>query len=192
MIDALLLATKDTILQMPFGWDSQTLDVMGDGRPAGKTASWFCAIHQGRETSDMMNALDERFGLTLTVTMVIGPGLREKLGANNRPGVTLTSRQKRTLQIETGFNTRLRQLKTFLHGNWWIIGLANQYLLDWYGQADVVDGFAEPYYCYEGPSEPRFVGGEWLGANANQEDSAVVADLECDGARRLQSIATYT
>ena len=192
MIDALLLATKDLILQAPFGWDAQTLDVMPDGRPPGKVAQWFCAIHQGKETSVMRNALDERFGVILTLTMVIGPGLREKIGASNRPGLTLTSREVRTLAKESGFNSRLRQLKTFLHGNWFVIGLANEYLQAWYGAAGVVDGFAEPCYAFEGPDELKVVGGEWLGANPNHADAALVADLHLDGARRLQAIASYT
>lgn len=184
-MDALLYAVKDLVLQQDFGWDARTLDVMQDGKPPPKTANWFCAVHQAGERGDMLNALDEYYDFTLTLTLAVSGKPRD------RWGYLLATRQVRTLARESGFNARAQQLKDFLHMNWAVVAQANVLLSEWYAQRYIVYGFAEPAH-WAGTEKPEAVGGDWLGADTSAADVAITAEISFEGARRLQAITTYS
>ncbi len=185
-VDALLYAVKDVILEQPFGWDRTTCDIMADGHPAPRTAGWFCAIHQGGQRGDMMNALDEYYGFTLTLSVLLAGVPPDRVGTQ-----LLAKNDALTLAREVGFNARAQQLKVFLHMNWYVIGLANQYLCQMFSGSYQVDGFCEPCH-WSDMTDPKFVGGEWFAAEPNHPNAGITAEIRFDGARRLQAIATYT
>jgi len=160
--------------------------VQADGHPPPKNAGWYLAIHQDGERGDMLNALDEYYSFVLTLTKTVDGVPRDRLGDK-----LLCNRLARTLAKETGFNARAQQIKTFLHMNWWVIGLANQLLVEMYAAEYVVNGFCEPAHWYD-TELPRLVGGEWLSADPESADTALVAEIRFRDARRLQAIATYS
>lgn len=161
------------------------MQIMDDGHPAPKCGDWFLAIHQAGERGDMMNALDEYFDYTLTLTAKISAVPRDRLG-----DAKLTSREIRTLAKEKGFNAKAQQLKTFLHMNWYVIGQANNYLLELYAESQYVNGFCEPAH-WEYTDQPKIVGGEWFGADDKSINAGLVAEIRFRDARRLQAIATF-
>ena len=186
MIDALLYSVKDCLLEADFGWDKTTLDIMPDGHPPPRTAGWFCAIHQGGQRGDMMNALDEYYGYTLTLSVLLAGIPPDRVGSQ-----LLAKKELLTLARETGFNARAQQLKAFLHMNWYVIGRANEYLLQMYAGAYQVDGFAEPAH-FGTMTDPKFVGGEWFAADPNHKTAGITAEIRFEGARRLQELTTFT
>jgi len=186
VIDSLLFAVKEVILASNFGWDSRTMDVMPDGHPRPITANWFLAIHQEQERGDMMNALDEYYAFTLTMTRMLAQVPVDKAGT-----AILANLDVRTLAKETGFNARAQQLKTFLHMNWAVIGRANELLLEMYAAEYVVNGFCEPAH-WENTTVPKLVGGEWFSAEAAQANAGITAEIRFADARRLQPITTFS
>ncbi len=185
MIDALLLAALDTVRGANFGWDEKTSDVMQDGHPAPRCGDWFLAFHAGGESGNMMNALDEYYDFTLTLTRRISG-----VPVDRRGDQILFSRNVRTLAKETGFSARAQQLKTFLHMNWYVIGIANDYLVQMYSGVQYVNGFCEPMH-WQDTHEPKAVGGEWFASEPNARDSGIITEIRFAGARRLQAMATF-
>ncbi len=56
---------------------------------------------------------------------------------------------------------------------------------------EIVNGFCEPA-MWDDTEEARLVGGEWLSADPESADTALVAEIRFRDARRLQAIATYS
>ena len=191
MIDALLFAIRDEVVNSRTGWDQRTCQVMGDqGQPPPFAGDWFCAVHQAGSSSEMDNALDELFDFDVTLTRRLAGVPLDRLGDQ-----LLASRTARTMAKETGFNARAEQLRSMLHMDWGALGDANNYLVGLFPQANVVYGFCEPAR-YRGMDTPRLVGPSWFMAEEPSGEGldqvGLVASLHFKGARRLQAIATYT
>lgn len=186
MIDALLFSVRDEVIAAGFGWDSRTCDIMADGHPPPRAVDWFLAVHQESERGDMMNALNEYYDFTLTLTKALAGTPFDRAGTQ-----LLANTKARTLAKETGFNARAQQLKTFLHMNWFVIGRANTLLTEMMEADQFVNGFCEPAH-WDDTTLPKPVGGEWFSADPNQKNSGITCEIRFRGARRLQPIATYS
>lgn len=194
MIEALLLAVRDTIRNAGLGWNEANCDIMSDG-PAGAgqpppyTGIWYCAIQQSGQSSDMMNALNTYDGFSLTLTARIDAVPIDRIG-----NVILAGRLAEAAARKNNFNVRARQLRDILHMDWYTIGAANNKMLEIEPEAYVIHGFCEPAH-FTGLSEVQLVTGEWFSAPPPKEGGqfyqGIKADLSFEGARRLQPIARY-
>lgn len=187
MIDALLFSVRDAVRGGNFGYGADQCDIMPEGHPRPATGDVFVAIHEGSETSTMDNALDDYFDFSLTLTMrttnvsfdrIGDQMLASKLARRAGPGGA------------PSFNARCEQLRAFLHMNWAVIGVANDYLVAWAIDGTTVYGFAEPAR-FRQREVPQLVGGEWFAADPEAEDTGLKSELRFEGARRLQPIASY-
>lgn len=95
-----------------------------------------------------------------------------------------------------GFYARAERLRALLHMNWGMVVLqgqtpssANDNLKAW-GYGATTYGFCEPAR-YQGPgAPPKLVGGEWFGAEPDNEDVGMTSELRFTGAKRFQPITT--
>jgi hypothetical protein len=156
------------------------------GKPKPSCGKWFVAVHQGSSTSTMMNALNEYFNYSVTLTMRITEPL-DRFGS-----VILASQLARTLAKETGFNAKADQLRAFLHMNWGILQDANTFLVNAFPGANTVYGFSEPAH-FTGEITPEFALADWFDAETTELASqlGLKAELKFEGARRLQAIASF-
>ncbi len=187
MIDALLFAVRDAIRAQSFGYSSAAFaEIMDDGHPPVKCGNIFVAIHEGQSQSRARRNLDEYFAFAVTLTMPVRM-------PDDKIGVTLlASKLARTAtKGQPSFNARMEQLRAFLHMNWSMTVLtgqtpasANDNIAAW-TPSGTVYGFIEPA-AYTGRDKPRLEGGEWLGADPESRDAALVCELRFDGARRMQ------
>lgn len=185
MIDALLYAVRDGIRGAGFGYDIAACEIMDDGRPPPRAGNVFVAVHSGKAQSNKDNQLFEEYSLTVTLTMRVTIPLDrvgDQLIARNLALVPLAQRQ--------GFNARVEQLRTMLHMNWRMVVMtaqsppsANDNLSAW--ATGIVYGFSEPFR-YRGPTTPELVGGDWFGADPEDEAFGIKADLQFEGAKRMQ------
>lgn len=194
MIDALLYAVRDGIREANIGYGYAECEIMDDGRPPPRAGKIFVSIHGGHARPGPANDrnLDQLFGFSLTFTMrVIAP--LDRVGDQQiaRGGTAMTLELAR----KSGFNAKLEQLKGLLHLNWGIVVLRNQTpnsandnLAAWC--TGTIYGFAEPVRWTGGDDIPRLVGGEWFGAeppaNDGTDEVGIVAEMQFDGARRIQ------
>lgn len=159
---------------------------MADERPKPNCGDIFLAVHEGASRSDMKNALNEYFGVTLSLTMRV-----TQVGMDRVGDQALAVKLARKL----GFNRRCEQLRAFGHQNWGILQDANTYLQQM--EADVPDsvvyGFCEAAQ-YMGMDAPHFVGPEhfYAFAQTGQNDVGLLASLRFEECRRLQAIASYS
>lgn len=187
MIDALLFSVRDAIRAQPFGYGSAALcEIMDDGHPPAKCGNLFVAIHEGQSQSKARRNLDEYFAFAVTLTMVV------RLPDDHIGISLLASKLARTAtKGQPSFNARMEQLRAFLHMNWGMTVVpgqtpasANDNIAAWTPSGSVY-GFIEPA-AYTGRDKPQLMGGEWLGADPESKDAALVCELRFDGARRLQ------
>jgi hypothetical protein len=163
---------------------------MADGKPKQMCGKWFVSVHGGSSTSTMMNALNEYFGYSVTLTMRITEPL-DRFGS-----VILASQLARTLAKETGFNAKAEQLRAFLHMNWGILQDANTNLVNFLPGGNTVYGFSEPAH-YAGREEASFQLPDWFGAPPPETQAefekniGLKSELKFEGARRLQAIASF-
>jgi hypothetical protein len=181
MFDALLFAVRDAIRGAGFGYDARTCDITYDGRPPTACGDFFLSVHQGNWRSDMMNALDEYFGFSLTLTMRVSIPL-------NRLG---DQRLVRQLARQYGFDAKMTQLISFLHMNWGIVGDANNNLVALLPDVQTVDGFCEPAH-FTGMDVPAAVGGEWFEAEPTAANVGIKAEARFEDCRRLQALQTFS
>jgi hypothetical protein len=181
MIDALLYAVRDCVIGAGYGYNVNTCDVMPDGEPKANCGDIFIAVHQGGSQGGGYGRLDEMFAFNLTLTM------RCRGIPKDRVGDSLLAQK---VAKSTGFNRRAEQLRAFLHENWFLLYYANNYLVEYSGDQEVVYGFCEPPR-YRGQSEPHFVYGGWFSGNPEDEDVGLMAELRFDDCRRFQAIATF-
>ncbi len=186
MIDSLLFAVRDSIWNAGLGWSKTDCDLQADGHPPPKNAGWYCAIFGSDSRGMMRNARDEYTSYTITLTKTVDGVPRDKIGDK-------LLAQKLAVQggKKDSFNARAQALSVFLDSNWFVIGLANQYLVEMYPNVEIVNGFCEPA-MWDDTEEARLVGGEWLSADPESADTALVAEIRFRDARRLQAIATYS
>lgn len=192
MIEALQLAILDTIRAA--GWTTANSAVMGPGpmgagQPPPFKGAWFCAVQQGPQSSDMMNALNTYDGFTLTLTARFDAVPIDQVGSKLLVGRLLEEAQRKT-----NFNVQARRLRDLLHMDWYTIGAANNKMLEIEPDAYIIHGFCEPAH-FTGMSDVQLVTGEWFGAPPPENEGlffqGIKADLSFDGARRLQPIAEY-
>lgn len=187
MIDALLFAVRDAIINGDFGWDARVVSIRPDGQPAPFQGDVAVIVHEGASRSDMDNALNEYFAFAVTLTMRVAVPwdrigdalLAKKLARKRGPGGS------------PSFNSRAEELRAFLHMNWGILQDANDNLIAMEPDSMSIYGFCEPAR-YRGMDMPRFVGGEWFSANPEAQDVGLVAELRFEDCRRLQAIATFS
>lgn len=187
MIDALLQAVLDEVLGASLGYDAATFGIQPDGHPPPRMGNVYGALHEGATRSLMDNALDEYFGFSITLTMIVKAPL-------DRVGDTQLAR-KLARQKQPGgapsFNARVEQLRSLLHMDWGLLQAANTYLTQWASDEVTVYGFAEPAR-YRGCEQPHLEGGAWLVADPAAENTCLVAEMRFEDARRLQAIGFYT
>jgi hypothetical protein len=181
MIDALLIAVQQDVLGGGFNYDKRSCLIMPDGQPPPGCGDVFVAVHPGGTDGDMMNALDQYLGFSLTLTMRVKE-------PPDRVGDQLLARN---VARRVGFNARAHQLGIFLHMNWGVLQDANNVLVSLAGDVMTVEGFCEPAQ-WASMEVPTLVGGEWFGASPDSEDVGLKAELQFERCRRLQAIAIYT
>lgn len=185
MIDALLYAVRDAIRAAGFNYGKAESEIMDDGRPPPRCGNFFVAVHGGKSRGTADNQLHEHFGFSLTMTMRITVAL-DRVGDQQIARNVLLE-----LARKQGFNAKVDQLRGFLHMNWRITVLtgqtpasANDNVSDW-AATGTVYGFCEPAR-WQGEEIPRLVGGEWFGADPDEEANGIVCEMRFDGARRFQ------
>lgn len=192
MIDALLFAVRDAIRTRRGYQDAAHCEIVADqeGSPPARCGDWFAAVHQGSYRSVMDNALDEYFGFNVTLTMrsdvpVDRMGdqfLAKRIAAQPGPGGS------------PSFNQRTNALAAFLHMNWGVLGVANNYLIELEQEAETVYGFSEPGRFRSG-EVPVFVGGAWFSSEPGDGDDTLglKATLRFEDCRRgPQAIAAFS
>ncbi len=183
MIDALLHTVRDSI-RANLGYDVRTCDIRPDGQPPPRCGDIFLAVHQGTSRSDMLNALNEYFNFSVTLTM------RCTNVPYDRVGDQLLSRD---LAQKLGFNRRAEAARALLHdlNGWAIITAANAYLVRNNPTETSVYGFCEPAR-YGGMEVPILVGGEWFSATPEAKDVGLKAEMRFEDVRRLQALFAFT
>jgi hypothetical protein len=157
---------------------------MDDGKPPPRCGNLFVAVHEGIVRSTMDNALDERYGFSLTLTMRVSVPL-DRVGDQQ-----LASRLARKAGPgQPSFNARLEQLRAWGHVNWTVcLTNANANLVDWSPPGTIhVYGFVEPAR-YRSMEKPVLVGPDWFGAAPESGQVGLKSELRFDDARRMQSL----
>lgn len=194
MIEALLLAVRDTIRTSGLGWNETNSEIMGDGpsgagQPPPDVGKWFCAIHQGPQSQDMMNAKNTYDSFTLTLTARIDGVPIDRIGNVLLAGQVASSQARKL-----NFNARARWLSDILDMDWYGIGDANNWMRKIEPDAPVIYGYCEPAH-FTGMSDVQLVTGDWFYAKPPESGGnfyqGIKADLSFEGARRLQPIARY-
>lgn len=182
MMDALLLAVEQAILDptTKLGYDKRFCAIMPDEKPQPRCDDVFISIYEGPISSGSVNSLDERFAFNLCLTMRVTVPL-------DRIGDALLARR---LAKKVGFNARSQVLKTFLHQNWSVLGIANNLLIELNPDATLIYGFVEPAR-FAGMDRPVLVGGDHFQADPQNQDTGLKAELRFEGARRMQPIGSY-
>ena len=181
MIDALLYAVRDLVIAGGFEYNRNTIEVMADGEPKANCGDYFVAVHQGSSHAGGYARLDEEYDFNLTLTM------RCKNIPKDRIGDSLLAKQ---VANDTGFNRRCDQLRAFLHENWSLLEYANNYLVKYAQDAELLYGFCEPPR-FHGLDMPKFVVGGWFTADPEAEDVGLMAEMRFGECRRFQALASY-
>jgi hypothetical protein len=193
MIDALLFAFRDTVRTLRGFMEVSQCDIVADpdGRPPANMGDWFAAIHPGSVHSDMDNALDEYFGVNVTVTMAVtapidrvgDQQMAKLLAAQPGPGRT------------PSFDVRCNRIASLLHMDWQTMAAANNYLVAMLPEAPTVYGFAEPARYRGGATDVQWGYDEWVSAEEESDGEGKVcihAMLRFEDCRRLQAIAAFS
>lgn len=181
MIDALLFAVRDSIRTAGIGYDGPSMcELMDSGMPPEGCGNIFVAVHEGAARATAVRNLDERYAFSVTLTMRVSVPNPDHVGIS-----LLASKRVRTAGKDSpSFNSRVEQLRAFLHANWTILALANTNLAAW-SPGLTVYGFCEPA-LFTGREIPQLVGGEWFGATPDASDVGLKCELRFDNARRMQ------
>lgn len=192
MIDALLVAVRDSLQSQNFGYGSAALcEITEDGHPPPRCGPIFLAVHEGPTRSTNDNCLMEYFAWSLTLTMRVHVPL-DRVG-----DAMLASKLARVSGPRNpSFNSRVEQLRAWGHMNWKITVLPNQTpasandnLVAWAPVAQSIYGFVEPAR-FRGADRPVLVGPEWFTAEPNGPDVGLKAEIRFEGARRMQPQTT--
>jgi len=187
MLDALLFAYRDNLIAANYGYDLQTCNIMASPEPPPGCGRYFLAICQGGTRSENDNCLGEYFSFDATLTMRVDGVPIDRLGDQR-----LASKLARTVgpSGEPSFNARCEQIRAFFHMAWGILQDANTNLIAMTPDATTVYGFCEPAR-YRGMDLPYLVGGDWFGAEPDQDEVGLVSALHFADARRFQPIALF-
>lgn len=141
-LDLLLDATRDH-LRAALGLSAGECDVTPDGRPHPDAGQRFFAIHGGTASNSSNECLDERFGLTVTVTVRTG----DRPADRTRDG---------------GAKALAKKVKDAIHGSYDLLALAEA--------ADENAGvqYVEPLR-YESTGELDVKGPDWFWAEGDDE-----------------------
>jgi hypothetical protein len=186
MIDALLHAVRDFIRGSGLGYpNATTCDIRDNGQPPpGNASDWFVSVHQGGSRNDMMNALNEYYNFSVTLTARL---------TNVDPDHIGDQLLARKLTRDLGFNRRAGKLKIALHMEWELLQIANNYMVEW-TEGGTVYGFTEPAH-FANTEIAQIVGPEWLWGSPEGEGfegCALKAEISFEGARRLQALQSFT
>ena len=187
MIDAILFSVRDNVRSAGFGYGVPECDIRDDGRPPPKCGNIFVAISEGISQSKAKRNLDEYFSFAVTLTMRVSVPL-DRVG-----DMLMASKLARTSgKGNPSFNSRMEQLRGFLHMNWNICVVtgqtpnsANDNIAAWTPGNGIVYGFVE-LAAYSGRDKPELVGGDWFGGNPDSPDVGLKCEMRFDGARRMQ------
>lgn len=186
MIDALLYAFRDAIRGANFGYGEAACEIMADGQPPARCGNTFVAVHSDDDESKMDNALDEYFTVLLTLTVrVTVPA--DRVGDQQ---LARSLARRRGPDGSLSFNGRCEQLRAFLHMNWGVLQDANQNLIQWTPDNQIVYGFCEP--CrYKGRETAQWCRSDWFEAKEGQGEIGLKSEMVFADARRLQPTALY-
>lgn len=179
---AICQAVRD-YLKTERGYTSKECEFGFDGRPlpvwSGSRKSYFVAIHPGswQPVGDPMSeALEEVFGVQITVTVKLGQVPKDRIGTNAYLGPAGES-----------LDDELRAIIALLHhdkGAYPVLNAANTIL------GPSVNGFIEPLRFLSGGS-PQKVGPDWFSAVTGRSTQAVAGlaqTLQFGLAKRIQVI----
>lgn len=186
MWDPILYSWRDGIRNAAYGYDQSSCEIMPSGEPTPRCGNVFVSVHEGNVRNDMMNALNEYFDPSITLTMRV-------LIPLDRVGNALLASQLARSPGPKGqpsFNARVQLLKVFLHMNWGLLQDANTNLANMLADGNPVYGFCEPAH-FASSEIPVLVGGEWFTASPESQDVGLKAEIRFEGCRRLQAIGTY-
>lgn len=183
MIDALLVAVKDTIINAGINFDQATCRIRDDGRPTPRAGNWFVSIHGGTSRATADNQLFELYDFSVTLTKRI---VRHSID-NHSP---VDERVRDAQGNRYGFNAKIEQLRRILHMNWDMTVLtgktpnsANDNLIAW--GSGTTYGFVEPPR-YRGTEIPTLQGGEWFSSNPEAKDVGIKAQMSFADCKRFQ------
>jgi hypothetical protein len=191
MMDALLYAvrgmnnTSAGLWGAGFGYSVETCDIMPDGKPRPMSGDTFLAIHPGNTRSERDNMLFERYAFNITLTMKVTRVAMDRVGVR-----LLTSDVAQQLARKVGFNQKADQIRAFMHMNWGVLQDANQNLINFNPQAELVYGFCEPAR-FRGMDLPVWALGDHFGSEPDSGDLGLKAELRFADCLRFQAIATY-
>jgi hypothetical protein len=185
MIEPLLLAVKAAIIapDSPFDYGKNGCDIRDDGQPPPGCGKWFVAVHELPSRQTGINRIDEYFSYAITLTARV-------TAPPDRLGHAELARQ---LAGKIGFNRRLHRLKMFLHQNWDVLQLANNYLVEIAADAPLVYGFCEAGRLAD-TERPTFVGPDWFDAEVStgtEDHMGLKAQASFVDIRRFQPIGSY-
>jgi hypothetical protein len=189
MIEALLFAVRDNLRNSAngFDYDERSCEIMDSGEPPPRCGAIFVAVHEDSSQSLMDNALDERYGFLVTLTMrVVNVSV-------DRVGDQMLARKlarKRGPGGSPSFNSRTDAIRAFLHMEWGVLQDANDLIVALNPEANTLYGFVEPAR-YRGMETAQLVGGEWFSADTRAEDVGLKAELRFADARRLQAFMSF-
>jgi hypothetical protein len=180
MIDALLHSVLDAV-RKELKYDAAHADLMDDEMPPAACGDVFVSIHEGGEQSTSHRNLDIYYAYNITLTMKL------KGIPLDRVGNSLLAKK---LARESGWNKRADDLKNLCHMNWNVIQNANEKMVEFAPDAEIIYGFCEASR-YTGREKPQLVGPEWFGAKAGKTEVGLKGTLHFDYARRFQPPEVY-
>lgn len=184
---ALLLAVRDRLRQPTvdggLAYTAEQCEVMFDGKPKPNCGEFFVAVHAGSWTGRDCEALDESYGVQVTVTRRIA------YAPYDRPTDPLTD-------ASDALDKLLEAIRAKLHADpgpraaadpqqYPVLTLANAYI------ANPANKFVEPLRFRDGGT-PAFKGADWFHAEGVGDECGVAQTLTFGGARRVQTIESET
>lgn len=179
MIDALLHAVQSAI-RTGLKYDKSHCSIMDDEQPPRECGDWFVSIFEGGEQSSSHRNLDIYYAYSICLTMKL------KGIPLDRVGDSLLARK---VAREQGWNRRADAIKNLLHMNWNVLQTANENMVEFASEAEIIYGFCEPAR-YMGREKPQLVGPQWFGIDGKTE-IGIKGTLYFDYARRFQPPEGY-
>lgn len=160
------------------GLDDSNCRAMPDGRPTANCGQLFIAVHPGNWSNSSNLNLDERFNLSVTVTVRAGFAPHDRVGTEVTYG-------------EDGVLAWADKIEKAVHRKYHPTDQANQLLAQWAGDATAY-GFSEPLLFLDA-SYLGVKGPDWFtsdDADGDDVPSGVAVELRFGKARRLQPADT--
>lgn len=185
----LLQAVRDRVKAI-LSWDDSQVNVALDGQPPPFSGQQFAVVHPGALVNSAMNYLDEKYDVSITVT------LRSDYSPPDRLGAEIL------VKATTGLYATVEALRAGLHMDYtgtlglcggsygagvWAGGQS-------YSLPATVNGFVEPL-MFQRAGKPEPKGPDWFWAAGEDGDEAttgVAVQIDLVGARRIQKIEQAT